>query len=796
MRRTIALAVGVAWAALGAVPTPESHFGHAMKADRSPLAWAKIVSYFDGLAKTSDRIRVERMGKSTEGREMILAIVSSPENLKKLERYRAIQAALADPRKTPAAEAEKLIAEGKAIVAITCSIHANEPASNATAVQFAYDLLTQDKPKFRAILENTIFLLVPSLNPDGVDIISNWARKTMGTPYEGTIPPELYQKYVGHDNNRDWYIFSQAETRATIEKLHHVWKPQIVYDVHQMGPTTARMFVPPWMDPIDPNVDPVIAQGANAIGMGMALDLTSAGRKGVVVNAVYDFWTPARHYQAYHGGMRILTESASVRLFSPVTIRPEQLRGQSQGYNVGERAWNHLEPWSGGTWTIGEIVTDQLIAFESVLWQAAVRREELLRNFYGVHQRAVARTTPYSFVVPAEQMDPGGTRKMLETLAFGQVEIEQAREKFTADGQEYPAGSFVIRMQQPYSAFAKTLLERQEYPDLRLYPGGPPKRPYDVTAQTLPLLMGAEVVTVRDRFTASLTPARSLEPRQKGGVAAGRLAGSNIDSWKEVNRWWKTGTAAWRDPKTGDWAKVAFPGAVEKKKPRLALYRSWQPSMDEGWTRFVLEQFGFEYTRLTNPMVLEGNLRAKFDVIVVPDQAPGGILNGYAANAMPAEFTGGVGTAGVQALKAFAEQGGTLVFLNQSTAFASSHLGVASKNVVQGVSSRDFYAPGSLLKVSLDASHPLALGLPNELSIWMEQSPAWEVAAGEKAVATYGASGLLASGWLLGEKYLANRAALVEVPMGQGRAILFGMRPQYRAQSYQTFKMFFNAFVR
>ena len=781
--------------AVAAVPTPDSHFGHSMKADRSPLAWAKIVAYFDALPPASDRIRVERMGRSTEGREMILAIISSPENLKKLERYKAIQAALADPRKTRPAEAEKLIAEGKSIVAITCTIHANEPAANATAVQFTYDLLTQDKPKFRAILENTIFLLVPSLNPDGVDIISNWARKTMGTPHEGTLPPELYQKYVGHDNNRDWYIFSQAETRATIEKLHHVWKPQIIYDVHQMGAATARMFVPPWMDPIDPNVDPVIAQGANAIGMGMALDLTSAGRKGVVVNAVYDFWTPARHYQAYHGGMRILTESASARLFSPITMRPEQLRGQSQGYNVGERAWNHLEPWTGGTWTIGEIVTDQLIAFESVLWQASVRREELLRNFYGVHQRAVARTAPYSFIVPAEQMDPGGTRKMLETLAFGQVEIEQAREKFTADGKEYPAGSFVIRMQQPYSAFAKTLLERQQYPDLRLYPGGPPKRPYDVTAQTLPLLMGAEVVTVKDAFTAALAPAKSLEPKQKGPVAPDRLAGANVDTWKQVNQLWRSGATLWRDPRTGDWSRTQFPGAVAKKKPRLALYRSWIPQMDEGWTRFVLEQFGFEYTRLTNPMVLEGNLRAKFDVIVVPDQSPGSIVNGFAANAMPTEFTGGVGTAGAAALKSFAEQGGTLVFVNHSTEFASEQLGAASKNVLRGISSRDFYSPGSLLKVSLDASHPLTLGLPKDLTIWMEQSPAWEVASTEKAVATYPAGEILASGWLLGEKYLANKAAIVEVPMGQGRAILFGMRPQYRAQSYQTFKLFFNAFV-
>jgi len=784
----------LAAAARAAVPTPESHFGHAMTADRKPLHWADVVSYFEKLPKESNRIRVERIGPTEMNRPMIMAVISSAENLQKLDRYRAIQGALADPRKTSPADAEKLFGEGKTVVAITCTIHANEVASTFSAIQFAYNLITQDKPRFRTILENTIFLLVPSLNPDGLDIISDWARKTMGTPFEGTLPPELYQKYTGHDNNRDWYIFSQAETRNTIEKLHNAWHPQIIYDVHQMGPTTARMFVPPWMDPIDPNIDPMIAQACNAIGMGMAFDLTSAGRKGVVVNAVYDFWTPARHYQAYHGGLRILTESSSARLFSPITIRPEQLKGQALGYNVGERAWNFLEPWTGGEWRLADIITDQLIAFESVLWQASVRREDFLRNFYGIHQRAVARTAPYAFVVPAGQRDPGATRKMLETLRSGQVEIAVAKEKFTADGKEYPAGSFVVKMQQPYSAFAKTLLEKQEYPDLRLYPGGPPKRPYDVTAQTLPLLMGVNTVTVKDRFEAALEPAGSLLPRPDRAPGAGALLASDTDSWKAVNSVWRAGASVWRDPRTGDFYRAAVPGAVEKRKPRVALYRSWVSNMDEGWTRWMLDQFGFDYARLTNPEVRKGALRDRFDVIVFPEARAAVMEEGFRAGAMPPDFTGGLTSEGVAALRAFAEAGGTLVFLNDSTEWAIEHLGLPVKNVLAGLSSRDYYCPGSLLNVRLAEGHPLGLGLPRDLTVWNETSPAFEVAA-PQAVASYTASGVLASGWLLGEKYIAGRSAVVDAPVGKGRVILFGMRPQYRAQSYQTLKMLFNAFV-
>ena len=275
--------------------------------------------------------------------------------------------------------------------------------------------------------------------------------------------------------------------------------------MHQMGTHGARMFVPPWTDPIEPNIDPILAQECNLVGMGMAADLTAAGKTGVVVNALYDFWTPGRHYQAYHGGLRILSESASARVASPMVVRSGELEA-SAGFQPRESSWNHLEPWKGGTWRLRDIVEYQLIAMESCLFQAATRREDFLRNFYRVGLRAVERARPYAFVVPAAQRDPGATRKLLQTLAFGQVEILRARDPFDGGGRHYPAGSYIIPMSQPYSSYAKTLLERQHYPDLRQYAGGPPKRPYDVTAHTLPLLMGVDVDTVDQPFQASLDP--------------------------------------------------------------------------------------------------------------------------------------------------------------------------------------------------------------------------------------------------------------------------------------------------
>ena len=761
-----------------AVPTPASHFGHEIGVDRELLDWDKVVSYFRALEAASDEIRVEELGETVEGRPFIAGTIAEPETLRDLDRYREIQRRLADPRITSEAEAGPLIAQGKTVVLLTCSIHSTEVASTHTAVEFAYRLLSEDKPRFRAILHNTILLLVPSLNPDGVDLVTRWYRRTLGTAYEGTSPPELYHHYVGHENNRDWYMLTQPETRLTVAKLHNAWHPQIVYDVHQQGEYASRIFVPPWLDPIEPNVDAILAQEMNMIGTAMASDLTAAGKKGVAIHAAYDFWTPARHYQAFHGGLRILTESASAKLATPVTVRRDQLDTKALGYNAQERSWNFLEPWGGGEWRLRDIIDYQLIAFESCLYEAAIHREELLRNFYRVGQRATARTQPAAFLIPAEQRDPGATRKLLETLAAGMVEIERT-----------PDGSHVISMAQPYSSYAKALLERQSYPDMRQYPGGPPVRPYDVTAHTLPLLMGVDVEVLDKPFAGDLAREDFSMPAQTETFAA-----SDTDSWLTINRVWKSGGAVWRDPATGDFATMQKSADWKQlHRPRIGLYKSFIPANDEGWTRWLLEQFEFAYANAGNKDVQAGDLRSRYDVVVFPDQPLSDLLNGYAKGAMPEELTGGLGDAGASALREFATQGGTLVFLNRSTAYATQMLGVKAKNVLEGVSNREFYAPGALLNIMLDTHHGLTLGLPREITIWSEHSPAWE--AKGATIARYPDAQILASGWLLGEKLIAGRAALVDASVGKGHVILFGMRPQYRGQSYQTFKLFFNALV-
>ncbi len=828
--RCAAAFISLSVSASAAIPTPESHFGHRMGADRKLVEWHQVVGYFRQLERVSDSVRVAELGKSTEGRPFIMVTIADPETLANLERYRTIQARLADPRQTSPEAAESLIADGKVVVMVTCSIHSTEVASTHSAIEFAYKLIAEDTGRHRQILNNTIFLLLPSLNPDGVDKVATWYKRYLGTPYEGAPMVELYHKYAGHDNNRDWYMFTQAETRLTVEKVHNVWRPQIVYDVHEMDSTGARMFVPPWIDPFDPNIDPLIVQQVHMMGTSMAVDLTAAGKKGVLIHGIYDYFTPGRHYQSYHGGLRLLSEAAGARYATPVTVPFSSLQARSRGYNARQASWNFLEPWRGGKWTLRDIVDYQLITFESCLYNAAIRREELMRNFYRIGRRIVDRESPWAFVIPAAQYDSSAMTRLLETLEFGMVEIERARKDFRAGRRLVREGDYVVRMEQPYAAFAKTLLERQDYPDLRLYPGGPPRRPYDVTAHTLPLLMGVETIAIDEPPEADLVSVNKIMPAP-GGVADSpvvALTAAASDAWKAVNRLLAANAPVYRNESNGAFyipregvAKAMLPQlatglglqftASEAKlfehrrlrPPRVGLYRGYVPLIDEGWTRWVLEEYEFAYRSAGNSRLQEGDLAKDFDVIILPDAAPRTLHAGYLPGALyrgglaPPEYTGGIGPSGAEALRRFVVEGGTVLAFNNASVYVVERLGLPVRNAIQNLSNDRFYAPGSLLNVDVDTSHPLCYGLKPQHAVWFESGPAFEASGvppdiSAVGVLKYPAAQILASGWLLGEEQLAHRSAVLDVSIGRGHVVLFGIRPQYRGQPNATFKMVFN----
>ncbi len=852
-----ALVLVAAVARAQTVPTPSDFLKMKIGGDGVLASYEQIVSYWKAVAAARpDRITLEDLGPTTMGHPFVNAIITSPENMKRLEYYRGINNRLYDPRSTSEDEAKKLIAEGKTIVAMQMSIHSTEVAATQVSMEIAYRFATGNSPRLNAILDNCIILLSPSHNPDGTQMVAEWNQKTVGTKFEGGSIPFLYHPYVGHDDNRDWYMFTQKESRITVEKIWNRWHPEISYDMHQMGANAARLFIPPYVDPWDPNVNPILISEMSMLGSTMAAELTGQGKDGVVIHAMYDGWTPARGYVNYHGGIRFLTEAASAKLASPITLTFDQL-GKGIGYDAKEVAWNFPRPWRGGTWRLRDIMDYENAAADALLDHAARYRETWLTNFYRVNQQAVGRRDPltgkerpYAEVVPVAQKDPAATYKLLATLQFADVEISRAKTPFTANGRQFPAGTFVILYAQPASAFAKTLTEVQHYPDLRQYPGGPPQRPYDVTAYTMPLMMGVDTVRVQQPFQADLdlvkepiaAPAGSVEaPRAKkayvfahdsaGIMAMTRLVKAGVRvAWASAP--FTVGGTAFpagtivvpvQGQKTVHEAVAeaakAFPIAVRAvndtvpaativRAPRVGLYKSYVASMDEGWTRWILEQWNIDYSSLEDKDVRAGNLRAKFDAIVLPQQGSRQMVNGYAPGTMPDQYVGGLGAEGVAALKTFVEAGGTLVALDSASMMPIEQFKLPVKNVLQGLSgdpgegARDqlgpnsaaFYAPGSIVKTEVDVTSPIAYGSDPDSTAWFEQSPAFDVSGTAKTIVSYPASGSpLLSGWLLGAEKLNGKSAVVEAPVGKGRVILFGFRPQYRAQTWATFKLLFNS---
>lgn len=816
-----------------AISTPREFFGFELGADRKLADWNQLTEYFNQLDRQSDRIKTQELGKTTEGRPFLLVAISAPQNLARLEEYRQIQLRLSDPRITSDAEAQKLIAQGKTILAITCNIHSTEIASSQTAAEFAYRLATSDSSKVREVLANTIILLVPSLNPDGQQLVTDWYKKYLGTQYEGSGPVTLYHKYVGHDNNRDWYTFTQAETRLTVEKVLNAWRPQIVYDVHQQGANGARIFLPPWIDPVDPNIDPLLVQSMNALGTHAALDLAAAGKTGIQHNGTYDLWSPARHYMLYHAGLRILSESASARIASPIEIPATRLAGGRGGEDFTRSSWSFPAPWQGGTWRLRDIVDYQLVVFDSIAEHTARYRERYLQNFYQVGKNLVSRKDwPYAFIVPAEQKDPQATVRLLETLRFGLVEVEKAAEAFEAGGKQYGAGSYVVRLQQPYGGWAKTLLERQRYPDLRLYPGGPPKRPYDVTAQTLPLLFDVAVDTVPTAFTGGKLAKVNAIPTPTGAVTGSASAksyriaartnaeiaalfdllgkGAQVQrnaqgAYVTAPRATVEAVASTRGIQISATTDASPRDGIALKAPRVGIYRGWAQSMDEGWTRWIFENAKLPYESVTDADVRKGGLKQRYDAIILPDQPARAILQGNAAGrggggeeaggAVPPEYIGGIGDEGLANLKEFASQGGTIIALNKASQLITANFTGAPQDVIGAAGEKDFYCPGSILRVTIDTNHPTAYGAAAETPIFFERSPAFAEISGAKTIAKYTTDDPLLSGWLLGGAKLKGTSALTEVPVGQGRVILFGFRPQYRAQSEVTYKLLFNSLL-
>ena len=815
-----------AWAQT--IPTPSEFLGLNVGADRTVADYRQILAYFKALDAASPRVEVEILGKTTLGEDLFLAAISSEANLANKKRLQEIARRLADPRGLSDAEADALVREGRVFLFITCNIHSTEIGASQMAMEWAHALATANDPDTKRRLDEVVLLLLPSINPDGQIMETEWYRKNLGTRYEGGRMPWLYHHYVGHDDNRDWFMLTQKETQAVSRAVYHEWFPQVWLDEHQMGSTGPRIFVPPYAEPVDPDIHPLVWRDVNLIGANMALRLEQAGKSGVIYGYVFDaYWPGGTKNTAWWKNVAgLLTEVASPRFATPISIEPNELSGGGKGLVEYGPQTNFPNPWPGGTWRLRDIMDYERIVSDAILETCAERRADFLRNALARARAAIATfAASDAFRIPSSQRDPATAARLAALLAEHGVELRSATN-----------GDVYVPLAQPYGRFVNELLTPQRYPETRLVPGKDIVRPYDVSAWTLPLMMGVTVErTTLPATLAAWTPVAPALPLDGGTFAlapgspetarlvnAGLRAGTVRIARGPVSaggREWPAGTvfldapaakgASLKAEPGQSWASVGTAPATAEplRTPRVGIYKPWMASMDEGWTRFVLEQYGFDPKTLDNKTVRAGNLGAGFDAIVLPDVTKEVIATGkprrdegamrYSAD-LPPEYTGGLDKDGAAALKEFAEKGGTLVALSSACEYLIDEFGLPVRNAI--ARAPDFAIAGSLLRASVAPGHPVTYGLPGEVAVFQDEALAFDtVLPGpemeRRVLATYASApaDVLLSGWIRGPETIARKAAAVAVTYGRGRVVLLGFRAQHRAQTPATFPFIFNA---
>jgi len=789
---------------LPAVPSPKSVLGFTPGDDRTIADWNQITDYFGRLDKASDRVLVQTVGRSTLKRPLIVAFISARENILALEKYKDIQRQLADPRTiSDELQRNRLIATGKVVVAISCSIHSTEIVASQMSMQLAYDLATAKDTDTREILQNTILLLIPSPNPDGVDIVANWYRKTLGTLFEGKEPPELYHHYAGHDDNRDWFMLDLRETQAITRLFWKEWFPEIVYDIHQQGANGSRLFIPPFYDPPNPNIAPLLLRQVGLIGHKVAADLQAGGFKGVLTNALYDTWWHGGFRTApyFHNSIGILSEAASAKLMTPTMVTKEQLaKSSTRGMRSAlETVTNFPDPWPGGDWHPRDIMAMELVAARSVLSIASKYRVDYLNNFYELGRQSIAQPTKpdelVAYLIPAGQARDEAVAKLVASLIDQGIEVfrldselhvtygpqilqrtNSASEKLgtyriivasTTIMQEVPSGSYIVFLSQPQRSNVVSLFEPQIYPN-RLTPTGEAERPYDVASWTLPLQMGIEAPAVTaikelpaERKLTQITDANAV--RKDLALPLSKADESPI-----------------KNPL--------------KQAERIGIYQGWMGNMDEGWTRFIFDSFNAPYSSVRDAEVRQGRLHAKYDVLILPSQKASEIIEGNPAGSYPSEYTGGITALGVTNLREFVASGGTLICFDAACEVPIKQFRLPVRNVLEGLKSSEFYCPGSIVGLDIDNTHQIASGLTRMAAAYFINSSAFESSdPSVHAVARYAKDSVLRSGWLLGEDKLKGQIALAEVPLEKGRVVLFGFRPQHRGQAWGTLPFIWNA---
>jgi hypothetical protein len=713
--------------------------------------------------------------------------------------------------------------------------------------------------------------MVPCFNPDGQVMTTDWYNKYLGTRYEGCGLPWLYQKYSGHDNNRDAFMLNLPESQYVAKILFRDWMPEAYQDHHHMGPNGIRLYIAPYSEPIRPGADPLVWREIAWYGAHMAYRLEQEGKQGVIGGSHWSAWGHLGFHRitVLHNIAGMLTESASAKLATPLYVHPSQLEGvDPKTHPTYEAQTNFPNPWPGGWWRLRDIVEQQKISAMAVLDIAATYRETVLWNAYlkARHQTEAGKNgKPKAYVIPPRQHDPLTARKLVHLLQGQGIEVKRAEKPFAAGDMTFSAGTYVVSLAQPKMGVIRALLGRTLYPDSywTRNPDGSPMV-YDMATDTVAEYMGVSVIPVDCGFGgefAAVTAASAALPPAAPRVlaAAGYLLDGRLnDTFAVVNRLLKAEMPVWRfDEPVEEGGKVFPAGAfyVEERSGaaaqsqsgsraadpvqslaedlelglglvalsaaphaarhpvrnlRVGIYqRYWGGNMDEAWTRFVLDKFEFPYVTVTDGDFEAGKLADKVDVLIFPSDRKQMVIGPtksgkppafFSEDMVPPEYRSGIGQEGLAAVKRFVEGGGRLVAFDAACGLAVDALGLKVRNVIEGLTWKDFHCHGSTLRAKVRSSHPLAYGMPEDALVFNLNSPAFQVADSFSAdryevVVEYPETGVLQSGWLGGEEKIAGKAAMVSAKVGSGEAVLIGFRPQFRAQTHGTYKLLFNCML-
>ncbi len=867
--RAVALVLGMMWAVAAAasqvaqtVVSPEEYLGFRPGTDRKLLDYDELIGYLELVAGASPRVQMQEIGHTGMGRSLYVIFISSEANLARLEELRAINRRLALDPDITGEELDQLTINGRVFVLAANSMHASEVGPAQSVPLLVHQLATTEDAAVVEQLAEVVLMVVPTQNPDGMQMVVDHYEATLGTPFEGGSLPGVYNMYVGHDNNRDFVSLSQPEAQAVNRLFSTQWYPQVLLDKHQMGRTGPRYFVPEYHDPIAVNIDEDLWYWSDVFGSTMAKDLGRAGLRGVASHWVFDeYWPGATTTSHWKGVISLLTEAASCKLATPVFVEPSELVVHGKGLAEYEKSVNMPDPWPGGWWRLSDIVQYEVASMASVLSIAADHREELLRFRNRLCRNEVERgrtEPPFYYLFPRRQHDAGALAEVVKLLIEHGVNVSQLTERTEISGRVFSGGDVVVRLDQPYRAFIKEVLEIQSYPVRHYTPGGTVIRPYDITSWSLPINFGlvSHEVDVRspeleDQLQAVSQEFGSVQPvalaADSWGVGLSaddnlsfRAAFAALGAGLDVDR---VTSPVVVDEITlpagsflisGDAGKLqplldaVRPGAIilprspdaETERlslPRIAVVETFFHDMDAGWTRFLLDSYDIDFKVLRPGEIQDTDLAGSFDVVIFPDSDKELLTNGmyksgdrYVPSDLAPEYRRPIKPAGMARLRGFLEAGGTVVSWGGSTAiFLDGMKGpepddegvqLPARDVSETLSEEGLYVAGASLAADLLSNHPLTWGMPERTAVFSWGSPVFATSipildTDRRVIVVHPEEKIVVSGYVEKAELLADRPAAVWLRWGPGQLVLFGFNPQYRASTPVTYKMLFNALL-